>query len=116
MKIPDLGELVYQLSQFFERGGPVLFLVAAATLLLFGGPGPGGKAMSEYPKLGLDAFCQKILVLESADGSGIVSLHFNDIVALAKLHYGSSNKPQAVINKRLMATLSGAVQKPGNSK
>ena len=78
-----------------------------STMLLFGGPGPGGMAMSEYPRLGLDAFCQKLLVLE--DEQGAVMLHFNDIVALAELHYGSSNKPQAVINQRLLATLTGAV-------
>ena len=32
------------------------------TLLLFGGPAPGGKAMMTSPKIGLDAFCQKLLV------------------------------------------------------
>lgn len=81
--------------------------IPASSLLLFGGPAPGGMAMSQYPRLGLDAFCQKILVLESP--AGVVSLHFNDIVALANMHYGSNNKPQAVINQRLMDTLGEAV-------
>ena len=76
-------------------------------MLLFGGPGPGGMAMSEYPRLCLEAFCQTLLVLE--DEQGAVMLHFNDIVALAELHYGSSNKPQAVINQRLLAMVTGAV-------
>ena len=79
-----------------------------ATLLLFGGPAPGGLAMSQFPRLGLDAFCQKILVLE--DDNGRVTLYFNDIVALAELYYNASNKPQAVINQRLHATLSEAVR------
>ena len=84
--------------------------LSPSTLLLFGGPAPGGLAMTNFPRLGLDAFCQKILVLE--DASGDVNLYFNDIVALSELHYGSSNKPQAVINQRLNATLKGAVTRP----
>ena len=76
-------------------------------LLLFGGPGPGGKAMAEFPRLGLDAFCQKLLVFE--DEHGKVRLLFNDIVALAKLHYGRSNKPQAIINQRLKQTFAAAI-------
>jgi uncharacterized protein (DUF302 family) len=82
-------------------------ILPPSTLLLFGGPAPGGLAMTEYPRLGLDAFCQKVLVVE--DGQGRVSIHFNDIVALAELHYGSSNQPQAVINQRLVSTLGRAV-------
>jgi hypothetical protein len=46
---------------------------------------------------------QKVLVVE--DGQRLVSIHFNDIVALAELHYGSSSQPQAVINQRLASTL-----------
>ena len=64
--------------------------------------------MAEFPKLGLDAFCQKLLVYEAPDGS--VNIAFNDIVALAELHYGSSNKPQQVVNTRLTATFEEAVK------
>lgn len=78
-----------------------------ARLLLFGGPAPGGMAMTDFPRLGLDAFCQKVLLVE--EPGGVVKLYFNDIVALAELHYGSSNKPQAVINQRMRETLSAAV-------
>ena len=82
--------------------------IPGSTLLLFGGPKPGGLAMAEFPKLGLDAFCQKLLVYEAPGGS--VKIAFNDIVKLAELHYGESNKPQQVINTRLSATCENAIK------
>ena len=76
-------------------------------LLLFGGPAAGGQAMKDFPKLGLDAFCQKILVYESEkDG---VQVAYNDIVLLSLLHYGESNKPHHIINKRLSTSLKRAL-------
>ena len=36
--------------------------IAPSYLILFGGPGPGGKAMADAPTLGLDGFCQKFLI------------------------------------------------------
>lgn len=78
------------------------------TLLLFGGPGPGGKAMMTTPKIGLDAFCQKLLVYE--DESEKVWVAFNDIVAFSELYYQISTKPQAMINQRLTGTFKGAVK------
>lgn len=80
-----------------------------ATLLLFGGPKPGGVAMAKFPKLGLDAFCQKLLVYEEADG--VVKVIFNNIVSMAELHYGTSAKPHEVINGRLAGTFESAVRK-----
>ena len=79
-------------------------------LLLFGGPAPGGKAMMTSPKIGLDAFCQKLLVYEKANGE--VWISYNDIVAFAELYYSKSTKPQAMINQRLNMTFSKAVTKP----
>ena len=81
-----------------------------ATLLLFGGPAPGGKAMMNAPKIGLDAFCQKLLIYENSDGE--VWIAFNEIVAFAKLYYGEFTKPQAMIDKRLTATFTKAVKLP----
>lgn len=81
-------------------------------LLLFGGPAPGGKAMVTTPKIGLDAFCQKLLVYEDEDGK--VWVAFNDIAAFAELYYGASTKPQNGINNRLKMTFSKAVQKQAN--
>ena len=82
-----------------------------ATLLLFGGPKPGGVAMAKFPQLGLDAFCQKLLVYEN--GEGEIRVLFNDIAELAKLHYGKSAKPHEMLNGRLKKTFEGAVIKKG---
>lgn len=78
-------------------------------LLLFGGPAPGGKAMVNSPKIGLDAFCQKLLVYETDNGE--VWVAYNDIVAFAELYYKQSTKPQQMINKRLKMTFTKAVKK-----
>jgi uncharacterized protein (DUF302 family) len=78
------------------------------SLLLFGGPGPGGKAMADFPRMGLDAFCQKVLVHELPDGS--IKAYFNQMPAFARLHYGDRNLPQVVINFRMGQTLSGAME------
>ena len=78
-------------------------------ILFFGGPAPGAKAMRSTPKIGLDAFCQKLLVYENEKGETWVG--FNDIADFSKLYYGKSTKPQEVINKRLVATFSKAIKK-----
>jgi len=83
--------------------------VNQSTLLLFGGPAPGGKAMMTTPKIGLDAFCQKLLVYENDQGE--IWIAFNDIVAFSELYYGKSTKPQNLINQRLTKTFTTAVKK-----
>ncbi|MEP1421669.1 MAG: DUF302 domain-containing protein [Erythrobacter sp.] len=79
-----------------------------AVLLLFGGPAPGGLAMAGFPAIGLDAFCQKLLVYAGEDGGSVVI--FNDIAALAELHYGASTKSHHLLNERLTATFVKAIQ------
>jgi uncharacterized protein (DUF302 family) len=78
-----------------------------AVLLLFGGPAPGGVAMADFPSIGLDAFCQKLLVY--IDGDGRTMVIYNSIVSLAELHYGRSAKPHAVLDKRLTETFSRVI-------
>jgi uncharacterized protein (DUF302 family) len=80
----------------------------AAQLLLFGGPAPGGVAMAEYTAIGLDAFCQKLLVYE--DEGGVVQVLYNDIAALAQLHYGTTAPPHQALNARLKETFLSAVK------
>ena len=84
--------------------------IRPTTLLLFGGPAPGGKAMMTSPKIGLDAFCQKLLVYENEKGE--VWIAYNDIVAFANLYYQTSTKPQNMINQRLKMTFTKAVTIP----
>lgn len=88
--------------------------IGKTTLLLFGGPAPGGMAMVSSPKLGLDAFCQKLLIYENESGETTVA--FNDIPAFAELYYGNSTKPQQVINERLKATFSNAIAPSGTEE
>ncbi len=76
-------------------------------LILFGGPGPGATAMADAPTLGLDAFCQKLLIWE--DEQGQVRVSFNDLLALAERQGPGPSIPLRVINRRLASTFSEAV-------
>jgi uncharacterized protein (DUF302 family) len=97
------GEIDYQ-AEAAELG----ITLPKLTLLLFGAPGPGAKAMADIPRMGLDAFCQKILVHELADGS--VRAYFNEMPAFAELHEGAVALPHRVIKHRMGNTLSGAIE------
>ena len=77
-------------------------------LILFGAPGPGGQAMREAPTLGLDAFCQKLLIWK--DESGVVHVTFNDLLALAARQQLSAGITLRVINRRMKKTFSEALQ------
>ena len=77
-------------------------------LVLFGGPGPGGKAMASAPTLGLDAFCQKLLIWQ--DEGGNVYVTFNDLLALAERQNVSGGLPLRVINQRVRKTFSEALE------
>ncbi len=78
-----------------------------AHLLLFGAPGPGGAAMVDAPSLGLDGFCQKLLVWEDAAGDIFVS--FNDLPALARRQQVDGPLALRVINFRLEQLFAGAL-------
>lgn len=77
-------------------------------LILFGAPGPGGQAMRDAPTLGLDAFCQKLLVWE--DENGGVHVTFNDLLALAERQLVPVNIPLRVVNRRIKKTFSEALE------
>jgi len=81
--------------------------VGASRMLLFGGPAPGAKAMSTAPTLGLDAFCQKLLIWE--DQAGAVKVSFNDLLAMADRQNASKSLALRVINRRLKSTFEGAL-------
>ena len=83
-------------------------ILAPSTLILFGGPAPGAKAMARAPTLGLDAFCQKFLVWE--DGNGQVYLSFNDLIALAERQDVKKSPALRVINYRLESVFSEALE------
>lgn len=75
-------------------------------LLLFGAPAPGAKAMRAFKTLGLDAFCQKVLLIEQ---DGVVNLYSNDVVEFARLHYNDTHPSHRVINFRLNRAYSSIV-------
>ncbi|QZE15762.1 DUF302 domain-containing protein [Halosquirtibacter laminarini] len=68
-------------------------------LLFFGAPKPGAMAMHDAPQIGLDAFCQKMLVYEDKDGK--TQVLFSNMAKLGELYYGKSNKGQQVVTKRM---------------
>lgn len=77
------------------------------TLILFGAPAPGGLCMADAPILGLDGFCQKLLVWQ--DGDGAVHATFNDLVALAERQHATVSLPLRHVNRRIRSTLEGAL-------
>jgi uncharacterized protein (DUF302 family) len=81
--------------------------IPPATMILFGGPAPGAKAMSSGPTLGLDAFCQKFLIWQ--DENQQVYLSFNDLLILAERHGVSKSLTLRVINYRLNKTFTEAL-------
>ncbi len=93
---------------FQERGKDVGIELRPARLLLFGAPAPGAKAMADAPTLGLDAFCQKLLVWE--DEAGVVHVSFNDLLAIAERQGVPKAVALRVINRRLKSTFSGALE------
>ncbi|MGB0391286.1 MAG: DUF302 domain-containing protein [Salibacteraceae bacterium] len=97
---------------YTEQASQLGLNLRPTVLLLFGGPAPGGKAMMTTPKIGLDAFCQKLLVFENEVGE--VWIAYNDIVDFSKLYYANSTKPQQMINQRLKVTFTKAVTQPIN--
>ncbi|MEH6587367.1 MAG: DUF302 domain-containing protein [Halioglobus sp.] len=76
-------------------------------MILFGGPGPGGKAMADAVTLGLDGFCQKFLIWE--DSNGQINLSFNDLLALADRQEVPKRLALRVINYRLNSVFSEAL-------
>ncbi len=94
---------------FKQRAQTSGLKINPAHLLLFGGPGPGGRAMSAAPSLGLDAFCQKVLVLQGSDGR--VQVVMNDLLALAERHGVRKNLALRLINRRIQSTFTNALEK-----
>lgn len=92
---------------FRARAAELGETIAPSRLLLFGGPGPGGKAMANAPTLGLDAFCQKLLVWQDSDGT--VQVSFNDLLALADRQMVGKSIALRVVNRRVGKTFENAL-------
>ncbi|MFD2229862.1 DUF302 domain-containing protein [Alkalimarinus sediminis] len=79
-----------------------------STLILFGAPAPGASAMSDAPTLGLDAFCQKMLIWQ--DDNNNVHLSFNDLIALADRQNVNKSLALRIINQRLKGVFEAALE------
>ena len=79
----------------------------ASHMILFGAPGPGRRAMVPAPTLGLDGFCQKLLIWQGEDGR--VHLSFNDLIALAKRQDAAVSVALRIINFRLNSVFGEAL-------
>jgi len=97
------GEIDYQ-----EEAATLGVDLPQLKLLLWGAPAPGAKAMREFPRMGLDAFCQKTLVYQPPGER--VQVLFNEMPAFAEMHYGDSALPHRVITSRMLKTLGSAVE------
>ncbi len=82
--------------------------IRPARLLLFGAPAPGARVMADAPTLGLDAFCQKLLVWE--DAGGVVRVGFNDLLAVADHHGAPRSLVLRMIDHRLRSTFREALE------
>ena len=93
--------VLFDVIRFGAAGGTTA-LTEPVTLVLFGGPGPGGRAMADAPLLGLDAFCQKLLIREQEDGQVVV--RFNDLTWIAARQGVAVSPVLQAINTRLIKT------------
>ena len=100
--------MTFAIVDFAARSKEYGVTLEPMRLILFGAPGPGGEAMKSAPTLGLDAFCQKLLIWQ--DSVGNVHVTFNDLPALAKRQQVSGGITLRVINRRLRKTFSEALQ------
>lgn len=101
--------VIFGTLDFAERSKIHNVSVGPMQMILFGGPGPGGKAMTEAPTLGLDAFCQKLLILQADHKT--VHVVFNDLLVLAERQGVQYGLPLRIINRRLKKTFSTALEK-----
>lgn len=93
---------------FTERSKKHGVVLPPMRLLLFGGPGPGGKAMKSAPSLGLDAFCQKMLIWQ--DNEGKTHVTFNNLLEIATRQEVSGGIALMVINRRIKKTFTDSLK------
>jgi uncharacterized protein (DUF302 family) len=93
---------------FKEEAAEYNIEIESTTLMLFGAPAPGGKAMYKSPRIGLDAFCQKLLVYKK---EGEVFIAYNDIIEFSELYYQTWTIPQRVVNYRINSVFENAITK-----
>lgn len=81
--------------------------ISPTFLAFFGAPKPGALAMHDAPRIGLDAFCQKVLIYKTKDNKVLVK--FSDMAAFGNLYYGKSNMGQKVVTQRVKEGLTATL-------
>ncbi|MFM1889755.1 MAG: hypothetical protein RLZZ565_512 [Planctomycetota bacterium] len=99
--------IVFAELDLSSRARPRGVDLAPTSLILFGAPRPGGRCMANAPLLGLDGFCQKLLIWEGADG--VVHASFNDLLALAARQRIEPPLALRHVNRRIRDTLETAI-------
>ena len=105
------GTVLFGLVDFSARAEARGVSLPPLRLLLFGAPGPGGKAMRNAPTLGLDAFCQKLLIRQ--DSKGQVVVRFNDLTWIATRQGIPVSPVLQAINTRLINTFQEGLARQG---
>ena len=100
--------ILFDQIDFQKNASTLSISTQPATLLLFGAPGPGAKAMSSAPTLGLDAFCQKFLVWK--DSNDHVFLSYNNILELAERQNVSKSIALRFVSFRLNSVFEEALE------
>lgn len=102
--------MYFGIVDFQANAAKVGIDILPSYMILFGGPGPGGKAMANAATLGLDGFCQKFLIWQ--DENGVTRLSFNDLIALARRQELSIPLVLRVIDFRLNSVFEKALEAP----
>lgn len=91
--------IIFDLIDFQKVARDYGVVIPKMTLVLFGAPGPGGRAMKASQSLGLDGFPQKVLVWNDSQGNTHVT--YNELLLLATRHKVPVNTALRVIQRRM---------------
>ncbi len=91
--------IVFDIIDFQDIARDYGVSLPKVTLVLFGAPGPGGRAMKASQSLGLDGFPQKVLVWN--DNQGNTHVTYNELLLLANRHRAPINTALRVIQRRM---------------
>ncbi|WP_299490100.1 DUF302 domain-containing protein [uncultured Shewanella sp.] len=93
------GVIVFDIIDFQAVAKEHGIMLPQMTLVLFGAPGPGGRAMKASQSLGLDGFPQKVLIWN--DNQGNTHITYNELLLIATRHKVPINTALRIIQRRI---------------
>lgn len=90
--------VIFDKIDFQKRALEQDIKIGKTKLIIFGAPKPGGKSMANAQTLGLDAFPQKFLVWQDANG---IHVSYNELTAMADRQHANKSIALRVIQYRL---------------